>query len=67
VVDTAGFLRSSPLETLGREIFTIPEVCISIVWLSCLVRLTAMCLFSDRVLTLDAPPPSTLRSAYKHL
>eukprot|EP00037_Helgoeca_nana_P033918 m.419947 g.419947 ORF g.419947 m.419947 type:complete len:751 (-) comp31947_c0_seq1:114-2366(-) len=26
VVDTAGFLRSSPLETLGREIFTIPEV-----------------------------------------
>jgi hypothetical protein len=56
VVDTAGFLRSSPLETLGREIFTIPEVCISIVWLSCLVRLTAMCLFSDRVLTLDAPP-----------
>lgn len=26
VVDTAGFLRNAPLEKLGREIYTIPEV-----------------------------------------
>jgi hypothetical protein len=26
VVDTAGFLRDAPLHTLGREVYTIPEV-----------------------------------------